>query len=202
MRRLLVLLLAVPVLLVGAAPVPAAPSPVLALADPKGDAIDGRPSMDILSVTYDVKTLKKGNPPSLLVTMKLAAPYEQQLAAYHVKSQIPGCGFFDASFAPGTLLSQATGSSSMSWFIECGPGDEAVLLFVKPTLNKDTITFGLSLDSMPKKARAGAKLTAIRAFTTMAEPVMGILGNGELDFDAVEGVPTDEVRTPKEYSFA
>ena len=91
-------------------------SPTLVVPDPAGDALDGGASVDVVSVTYDVK---------------------------------------------------------------------------------------MSIDSIPKDARNGRKLTALRGYTTLAEPVFGIYGNSETDTDGlIAGAPHDDVVSDKEFTFS
>lgn len=202
-RRLLPLLV-----LVFAVALPAFParavSPPLIVKDPAGDSLDARASMDILSTTFEVKKVKASDPkPSLIITMKLGAQPEQQLVSYDVWATIPECGEFNATYAPGTILtkSPAHGNPPPSSVFICNgsadPSGSLDLHHPKFAIGKDnTLTWTIALDYFSKRARAGAKLTEIHADTQLAEPLTGIIGNAAL------GVPTDALATDKEFTFA
>ena len=194
----------VAVAILGVAPSPArAASPKLTLVDPAGDGLDQRPSMDILSTTFEVKKVKPADPkPSLVITMKLGAQPEQQLVSYDIWATIPECGSFNATYAPGTILSKspAHGYPPPSTVFICNgssdPSGSLDLYHPKFAIGKDnTLTWTIALDYFSKAARAGGKLTEIRAQTQYSEPLTGILGN------AAFGAPTDGVTTDKEFTF-
>jgi hypothetical protein len=188
------------------APPSMAASPKLDLVDPAGDSLGAVASFDIVSLSYEVKKLKAKDDPSLVITMKLAAPPETRLARYTAVAQIPDCGVFEATFAPGTVFSTAIETSPSTFFIGCGdPGGtsgDSVLLDTRTDVKGSTITWAIQVTSLPRDVRAGKKLTDIRGYTSLAEPVFGIYGNGSTDTsDEVEGLPNDEVRTDKEFVF-
>jgi len=179
-----------------------AASPKLSVGDPAGDAIDTRASMDILNIAFEVKKVRATDPkPSVIVSMKLAAPPEKQLASYTIWATIPECGEFSVDYAPTTLIKTVPSPRSPADAFICtgssGATDSLSLFSPKFAVSKDnTMTWTIALDSFPKAARAGGTLTQIHAETQIAEPVEGILGNAAL------GLPTDDVATDKEFTFA
>lgn len=205
MRRSLgVLFVAVAALM--AAPSAIAASPKLDLVDEPGDSLGGLASLDIVAVSFEVKKVKPRDPgPSLVITMTLAAAPETKAAKYMVLGQIPDCGTFQADFSPGTVFSTVAGTSPTTFFIGCGDNSTtgtAVLIDVRTDVKGPVITWAIAVDSLPKDVRKGAKITSIRGITSFAEPVTGIYGNGNTDTGGlIEGVPNDEVRTDKEFTF-
>jgi hypothetical protein len=193
-------LIAVATLVAAAAPAPAA-SPKLLLTDPAGDALDARPSMDIVNLSFEVKKVKPTDPkPSLIIAMELAAPPEKQLVSYDVWATIPECGSFNATYAPGTVLSaNPNGPSPPSTVFICNGSssetDSLDLHHPKFSITKNTLTWTIALDYFSKQAREGGTLTEIRGQTQFAEPLTGIMGNAAL------GLPTDDVLTDKEFAF-
>lgn len=165
----------------------------------EGDALDGRASMDILSVTYDVRQMNRGGPPSLVVEMTLAAPPESELATYGAEGDAGSC-FIDVSFRPGTLWSAALGFSGSQFFVGCD-GDNQ-LIDAKTLVKDNVITWSLSLDSLPKPAREAGELINLYSFTQTSEPVFGIFGNGDQDTGGPGVLPTDSAETDQTFRFA
>ena len=203
MRRLAVPFFAavlVAVTMLGVAPSARAASPKLSLADPAGDALDQRPSMDITNLSFEVKKVKPTDPKhSVVISLKLAAAPEQRLVSYDVTAQIPGCGSFHVSYAPNTVLNTLPDPSSPASVYVCngqtGAADGLELFSPKFSISKDnTMTWTIALDSFPRAAREGGAFTAIQAETQIADPVFGLEGNGQL-------LPTDELRAELEKEF-
>ena len=172
-----------------------------AYADDPGDAMDTRASMDIVAVRYDVRQVNKSGPPSLVVEMELAAPPEGQLVSYEIRSQVEGCGYFQASYQPGTIWAAATGAGTASFFMECGSpadptGSSATLLYTQFRIDGNTLRWSAAMDSIPKELRSGVTFSELRAFTQIAEPFMGIFGSGN-DLP----LPMDEASTDKTWSY-
>ena len=195
-RTALVVLAALAVLSAGS--VRAAES--LTYSDDKGDALDGRASMDIVSVTHDIRQINKGGPPSLVIEMELAAPPEAQLVSYEIRANVDGCGYFQASYTPGTAWTAAVGSAPASFFIECGSppdstGSTATLLDAQFRIDGNKLRWSGALDSIPKELRKNVTFTDINSFTQIAEPFMGINGTSDA------GLPIDEASTSKAWSY-
>ena len=168
--------------------------------DDKGDALDGRASMDIVSVTHDIRQINKSGPPSLVVEMELAAPPEAQLASYEIRAEVEGCGFFQASYTPGTAWSAAVGSAPASFFIECGTpadatGSTATLMDAQFRIDGNKLRWSGALDSIPKELRSNTTFSDIYSFTQIAEPFMGINGTSDAN------LPIDEAATDKPWSY-
>ncbi|HUR50118.1 MAG TPA: hypothetical protein VMY88_11410 [Acidimicrobiales bacterium] len=172
-----------------------------AYSDDAGDSLDTRPSMDIVGVSYDVRQVNKSGPPSLVVEMELAGPPEGQLASYETRAQVEGCGYFQTSYAPGTLFVSALGSSPASFFMECGSapdstGSTATLLDAQFRIDGNKLRWAIAMDSIPKELRGGTTFSELNAFTQIAEPVSGIFGTGS-DLP----LPMDEAATDKTWSY-
>lgn len=168
--------------------------------DEAGDALDGRASMDIVSVTHDVRQINKSGPPSLVLEMELAAPPEAQLASYEIRANVDGCGFFQASYTPGTAWGAGVGSAPASFFIECGSpadstGSTATLLDAQFRIDGNTLRWSGALDSIPKELRSNVTFTDIHSFTQIAEPFMGINGSADAN------LPMDDASTSKAWSY-
>jgi len=196
-KRTCTALLALAVLLLAAAPSQAAG---LSFGDPAGDALDGRKSMDIVKVGYDVRQMNRGGPPSLVIELTLAGPPETQLASYGVEGDAGPC-FIDAGFRPGTVFATAVGSGAASFFIGC-EGEDPELVDAKSLIKGNMITLSIALDSLPKAARQAGVLENLYAFTQTSEPVTGIFGNGDQDLGGPGVLPTDSAKTDKKFKFA
>lgn len=194
---------AIALLLAGSAQ--AAPS---TYADDQGDSVDARPSMDIVSVTYDVRQINKGGPPSLVIEMELAAPPESQLVSYETRAEASGCGHFDASYSPGTVFVTGLDSAPGSFWIGCGsPPDEtgstATLLDAQfRIVDGKVLRWSLAMDSIPKELRNGSTFSDLHAFTQIAEPVLGIDGTGTSPVEGQKGpLPIDSASTDKTWTY-
>lgn len=198
MRKLLATVALAALLAGGAAVAPAQAAP-LHLDDKRGDALDGRASFDITRVTFDVRQINRGGPPSLVYEMTLAAPPENQFASYSIEADAGSC-FIDASFRPGTVFATALASGAADFFVGCDD-HESELLPAKTLVKDNVITMSVATDSLPKEARTIRKLENLYAFTQTAEPVFGIFGNGDQDLGQPGVLPTDSVESDKTYSF-
>lgn len=184
MRRPLVIA-AVAAVLAFAAPADAKP---FTYTDPKGDMpVAG---VDIVSVTYSTtgttttskvrgRKVQTYTPTHLVVTLGLAgAPVEQPGIKYKVDADVGGCGVFALSYAPGTVYSQSFGPSSL--YLGCGGADpiggEGQILFPKAAVKGSTITWELSLKTLPKNVRAGAVFGGLNATVDVVEPALGVQG--------------------------
>ena len=150
----------------------------LKYADPAGDAIDGRPSMDIVSVTHDLRQINRTGPKSLVFELELAAPPEPILASYHVVTVLEGCGNLYANFRPGALLLGTIAIPNADIWVSCGGDAERLSTQFKITGN--VLRWATALDSLPKDYRNGV-LTNLSAVTSIAEPVIGVYGTARLD---------------------
>lgn len=169
--------------------------------DEAGDSLDGRSSLDIVSVTYDVRQVNKGGPPSLVVEMELAGPPDGQLVSYETRAEAEGCGYFWTSYAPGTVFTQALGSAPASYFMECGSppdgtGSTATLIDAQFRIDGNTLRWSVALDSIAKELRSGSTFTSMEAYTQVAEPVFGIFGTGS-DLP----LPIDEASTDGAWTY-
>lgn len=202
-RTRFVVLLSIAALAIGlAGSAQAAP---ITYADDSGDSVDARPSMDIVSVTYDVRQVNKSGPPSLVIEMELAAPPESQLVSYETRAEAAGCGHFDASFAPGTVFTAALDSAPASFWIGCGsPPDEtgstSTLLDAQFRIDGNVLRWSLAMDGIPKELRGGTTFSDLHAFTQIAEPVLGIDGSGYV-LGAPGPLPIDTAATDKTWSY-
>ena len=167
--------------------------------DDAGDALDGRASMDIVSVTHDIRQVNKTGPKSLVFEMELAAPPEMQLASYYVMTEIKDCGSFYASFRPGAVVFSAVGIAGADFYHSCADADGAIL-DGQFRLDGKTLRWAVALDSLPKSQRTGTTLEGLRAFSQIAEPATGIIGTGWADGTALP-LPIDEATTDKTWSF-
>ena len=168
--------------------------------DDAGDALDTRASMDIVSITYDIRQVNRGGPPSLYIEMVLSAPPESQLATYAAEGDAGPC-FIDASYRPGTVLSQTLGLPAADFFIGCDGADSA--LVPSTTRIKDNvIAWSIAMDSIPKEAREAGSMINLFAFTHTSEPVTGIFGNGDQDTGGPGILPTDSAETDQAFNFA
>lgn len=181
--------------------VPAQAKGPVTYTDKKGDALDGRASMDIVRVTHDLQQINKAGPKSLVFEMELAAPPESQLVSYYVMTRIEGCGRFYASYRPGAVVFGTAGIAPANFFHACGkgPGDGAILRGTF-RVDKNVLRWSVALDSLPKDQRTSLKLTELEAFTQIAEPATGIIGTGWLD-GIHAPAKIDHATTDKTWSF-
>ena len=171
----------------------------LTIDDPAGDALDGRGSMDILKLGFDVRQVNKSGPPSLVFELTLADPPETQLASYNIDTKAGDCRL-DASWRPGTLLVEAGLFPAGQFSVACG--DEiGTLIGAKMGSKDNVISMSLAMDSVPKPMRQAGALEGIYAFTQTAEPVFGVIGNGYSDGIGNTPTPTDSVSTDKKFKF-
>ena len=173
--------------------------------DEKGDAVDARASMDIVSVTYDVRQVNKSGPPSLVIEMELAAPPENQFVSYETRAEASGCGFFEASFTPGTVFVAGLDSAPGSFWIGCGsPPDEtgstATLMDAQFRIDGNVLRWSAAMDGIPKELRSGSTFSQLHAFTQIAEPVMGIDGTGNV-LGEDGPLPIDTAATDKTWTY-
>ena len=179
----------------------AAPTP-LVIADAKGDALDARASMDLVSVKLESKNFKPKDTPSLVVTFELAGPLDKSTATainYNLDAQIPGCGYIEFTYAPGTVLEGGPGVGAYSNIsTSCGgppssTGDGTYLgLDAKVELVGNSIVMWTSWASLTKEIRAANTLTEISASTQNAEPLTGIIGLGLFGPGATDTAATDK----------
>ena len=153
-------------------------APALEFTDPPGDAVDGRASQDILSVSIDKRQVNKTGPQSLVFEMKLAAPPEAELATYGIRTVIPGCGYFQAQYRPGGHVWAQLGSDTADFATECA---DPSLLPAKFRIAGNVLIWSIALDGLPKEARTGV-LESIDAYSSISEPASGFIGTGDMDF--------------------
>ena len=183
---------------VASVPAQAAVTP-LSIDDPAGDQLDARASMDIVNVTYDVRQMNKTGPPSLVVIMTLSGPPEAQLASYRANANAGDSCRIDFTYQPGTVFAQVAGSGAGNIFMGCDGDTE--LVEAKTLIKDNVITMSLALDSMPKPLRAVGELKDLYSFSQNAEPLTGLIGNGDLDVINTP-VPSDSAETDKTFKFA
>lgn len=194
----LALLCATALLAVVAAPAHAGP---YTAKDDTGDSLDTRASMDIVSVTYESKPMAPRDTPSLVITLELAGAPEAAGTSYDVHTEVEGCGYFQMTYAPGTILQAAGIGGDTSFFMECGSapdstGSTATLLDGSRRIDGNKITVWIPLGALPKELRGGGTMTDLLAYTQVADPIFGIIGNGSV------GLPsTDELVAPMNWTF-
>jgi len=183
------------------APSASAASTPLVVADAKGDALDARASMDLVSVKLESKNFKPKNTPSLVVTFELAGPLDRSTATainYNLDAEIPGCGYLEFTYAPGTVLEGGPGGAYSNISTSCGGppssvGDGTYLgIDSKVEVVGKTIVMWTSWASLTKEIRAASTLTKITASTQNAEPLTGIIGLGLLGPGATDTASTDK----------
>lgn len=205
--RSFVVLLTAACLLTLAAPSQAAPAP-LVIKDDKGDALDVRPEMDIVSLTLESKNFKPKDTPSLVVTLELAGPINRSTATavnYNIDTEIPGCGYLQFTYSPGTVLEGGPGAGAYSNIsTSCGgepstTGDGTYLgVDAKVELNGNKLVMWTSWASLTKEIRAQDTVGEISATVEIAEPVFGIIGAGIFG----PTTATDSVTTDKTWKYA
>jgi len=146
----------------------------LTYADAKGDAVGGRASMDIVSVTIDKRQVNERGPKSLVLELELAAPPETgpQLTTYEIETVMNGCRVF-AHFHRGSAYDEAA-----FLYMYCRGR------FLRPevTVDKNVVQWTISLNELPEGYRTGA-LGSIRASTSIDEPAYGYFLTGGPVFD-------------------
>ncbi|HUR06473.1 MAG TPA: hypothetical protein VM347_28265 [Nonomuraea sp.] len=176
----------------------AAASPPLTFADPAGDNLDKQANTDVVSVSFEVKTLKAGEPPKLIVSMTLAGPPADRLVTYSAGGELAGCESLTAAYRPGAVVQTQSGQSTAAFSMSCGAkspaGGEFTSIPVRIQIKGKTITWAVAVDSLPKDARSGAPLTDLSGSTETTEPVFGIFGNALVK-------TTDEATTDKQFRF-
>ena len=156
--------------------------------------------MDIVSVTLEVKPMVPRNTVSLVTTIELAAPPEAQAASYDMNATMPGCGYFNASYRPGTI-GATQGSKVNQYFMACGSPDSAgtgtsTAVDARAEADGNKIVIWAAIDSFPKEVREIGQLESISAATQIAEPLFGIIGNAAL------ALPSDSAETDKTWKFS
>lgn len=182
-----------------AAGIPARAATPLTFDDPAGDSLDTRASMDIVKVSYDVRQVNKSGPPSIVIEMTLSAAPESQLVQYRINANQGDDCRVDARYAPGTLFATALGGGGGEAFIGCGDASELVDL--KTLIKGNVITMSFALDTLPKPMREAGELKNFYAFTQTADPLLGLIGNGDTDATNTP-IPTDSATTDKTFKFA
>ena len=151
------------------------------IVDPKGDALGAQAAYDIVSTTFSTIGTGSGKAykaTKLNVVLTLAAPPSKQAGStYGVDATVAGCGYFNLSYTPGATLGEG------SVFTECGtPADEtgstATLISLSPKVKGNTITWSMSVKSLPKPIKQGAVFSDLVAHASINEPVFGIIGPG------------------------
>ena len=184
---------------------PTAIAAPLVVEDPAGDALDARPEMDIVSVTFESKRRNPRNTPSLVVTIELAGPIDKSTAtavSYNVDTEVPGCGYLNFTWSPGTLLEGGPGTGAYSKLTtNCGgepdsTGDGTYRgIDAKAELDGNKLILWSSLESLTEEVRDVGEITNIEATTENAEPATGIIATG------IVGVGTDEATSDAIWRF-
>ena len=160
--------------------------------DESGDALDGRASLDIVSVTHELRQVNKAGPPSMVFELELAAPPEGTGHAYGISTQLEGCGEFAALFRPQAVVYEAVGIPAADFSIEC---EEDSILPAQFRIDGNILRWAIALDGLPAKYRSG-KLTSLTAATEIVDPAAGEFGPGE------EGIlPMDAAASDKTWSY-
>jgi hypothetical protein len=170
----------------------AAPAPKPQITDPAGDAKVPYASVDVVSALYrttgeTTTRVVKGRkvttytPKKLVVTLNLAgAPLTNPGAAYEVGSQVAGCGAMRFTYTPGTVTGQVLGDASV--WLDCGEPDPTtgssgtLLAGTAFTLGPKSITWTVTIKTLPKPVTVGSKLSDFRAAVDVVEPVFGLEG--------------------------
>jgi hypothetical protein len=177
----------------------AAPAPPQ-IVDPSGDAVGSQTALDIVSVKFSTtgttSVVKKGKkkitvytPTKLVVTETLAAaPSTTQSARYRIQAEIDGCGGFDLIYA-----NAADGPVGSLW-LDCPAGADptsgGTLTNVTPKISGSTLTWEFSLKSLPAEVKVGSAVSSFKAYTDLADPVLGLIGTGD-GASALLNVPGD-----------
>ena len=177
---------------------PSRAAEALRFEDPAGDQLDARASMDIVAVALEVKPMAPRNTLSLVTTIELAAPPETAAVSYDLAATVPGCGYFNSNYRPGAIWAAQFGQVNQ-YFMECGSPEgtgtgTSTAVDARVVVEGNKVIIWAPLAAFPKEVLAAGELTDISASTQLAEPLMGILGNGVL-------VPTDEAETDKSWKF-
>lgn len=180
----------------------------LVIKDAKGDALDVRPEMDIVSVTLESKNFKPKDTPSLVVTMELAGPINKSTATavnYNIDMEVEGCGYLQFTYAPGTVLEGGPGAGAYSNVsTSCGgppstTGDGTYLgQDAKVELSGNKLIMWIGWPSLTKEIRELKTINEISATVEIAEPVFGIIGAGLFG----PATATDSVETDKSWIYA
>lgn len=195
--RLVLLMLAAVVV---AGPAHAAPNRRPQIVDGTNDARGGQAATDIVSVLWttrgDAETrVVRGKrvttyvPRRLVVTMTLREkplgwPYKYVAAAV-----VEGCGDVSFEYTPGTVYSDRGLIGPAAFWHDCAPdsvgtGTRGVIQYVEHRIGPRSITFEVSLRSLPAPIRAGALVTGFEAYVAVCDPVFGELGTERvLPFD-------------------
>lgn len=175
--------------LLSAASAQAAP---LKYGDETGDALDGSASLDIVSVTHDLRQVNKAGPPSIVFELELGAPPEGTGHAYGISTQLDGCGELASLYRPGAVVYEAAGIAAADFYIEC---EEDSILPAQFRVDGKILRWTIALDGLPTKYRSG-KLGTLTAATEIVDPATGEFGPGE------EGIlPMDSAATDKSWSY-
>ena len=175
--------------------------------DPAGDSLDTRASMDLLAASVEIKPMAPRNTPSLVVTWDLAGPPESTGAAYEFTGETESCGSFNAAYRAGTAYNIVFGDtlgmgiSTHQMSVGCGsPPDDttgSTTTFVEFMVQAkgNTLTMWTPLSGLPKDFPRSGEMTGLRAFSQLAEPGTGIIGNGSLGLEPNDEATTDKVWT-------
>jgi hypothetical protein len=202
-----------PILLVGAAIAVAVagvasanpPGPnTLTFTDPAGDNVSPSSASDITGVTWS--TLMKGKahglgkgrgkytPTALVVTLTLAAAPASDSTVYAVDANLPGCGDFLLTYAPGATLESFN-------YADCGgdPSDPTTqgssTFDAAPEVVGSSIVWTLPFKSLPGDVKPGTTFTGLNAYTDFTDPAIGLVSPS-----LVVGVPLyDTAKTDKPY---
>lgn len=186
------------VLLLLAVGTPARAAEPLRFSDAAGDQLDARGSMDVVSVSLEVKPMAPRNTMSLVTTIELAAPPESMMASYDLNATVPGCGYFSSNYRPGSIWAQQFGQVNQ-YFMECGSPEgtgtgTSTAVDARVVVEGNKVVIWAAVTAFPKEVLAAGELTDISASTQIADPLMGIMGNSL-------AVPTDEATTDKSWRF-
>jgi hypothetical protein len=185
----------------------AAPAPAPQIVDPSGDAVGSQAALDIVSVKFGTtgttSVVKKGKkkitvytPTKLVVTETLAAPPSTtQSVRYRIQADIDGCGSFDLFY-----VNAATGPDG-SLFLSCPDGGAdptagGTLITTTPKIAGNVLTWDFSLKALPTEIKVGSVVSGFKAYTDVADPVLGLFGTGD-GASALLNMPVDDPSNAK-----
>lgn len=175
--------------------------------DDAGDALDTRASMDIVAASIEIKPMAPRNTPSVVVTLELAGPPEPTGASYEFAGDLASCGGFGAALRQGTAYNVVFGDiaglgiSTHQMWVECGSpptdtGSTWTFVDLMTSVTGNTITMWSAVANFPKEFAADGEMTGLRAFTQVADPAVGIIGNAY-----VGATPHDEAATDQTWDY-
>lgn len=150
--------------------------------DPSGDALGGVASSDIVSVSYQVRAGVPSGERDVVIEMVLAKTPSDAFD-YQTVARTGDCGYLNTAYAPPAVLTMAPGTSRSniyaSWCSDTPSGTEVATMHIVSTVHVTgrVITWSVPISDLPATVRHST-FTDVFAFTQVAEPVLGHIGNG------------------------